>query len=149
MKRILALMLVLSLVLVGCESNPNAIAKFSRENWKEVISENFGFEIPEPEGWAIESMENNRTNKVDINFVLDGEETFDSFGEKLFDAIEDGAVGSVKQGFDTSIEPENFDDANIYGNVVFVEYDKEDYYVECYFYDNGGTAELVLNRRTK
>lgn len=147
MKRILALVLAISLVLVGCESNPNDISKFSEKNWKEVISENFGFNIPEPEGWVISGVDNNRTSKVEIAFTLDGDETYASYGEEVFDAILDVCVGKPISGFDGSTL-DSFEDA-VFGDVVCFEYAMPDYTVEVYYYNNPGNVELTFNKRIK
>lgn len=149
MKRILALVLAMSLVLVGCESNPNAIAKFSKENWKEVISENFGINLSDPDGWVIEDVENNRTNKVELNFIVDGNETYHTYGEKMFDEISSKCIGKPVSGFDEISELDTYEDAATFGDVVCLNYEMEGYNVEVYYYNNQGTAELTLNRRTK
>ena len=123
------------------QSGGTELEDINANNWDQVIKDNFGLELALPEGWSVsEASSPNKRNNIEIKFVKGGNETYESFGEKIFAELQRIAEGDITHRRDTAKVYSSFDDANKDGMVSAKIVSAETKNIITIQYFDGGTS---------
>ena len=123
------------------QSGGTELEDINANNWDQVIKDNFGLELALPEGWSVsEASSPNKRNNIEIKFVKGGNETYESFGEKIFAELQRIAEGDITHRRDTAKVYSSFDDANMDGMVSAKIVSAETKNIITIQYFDGGTS---------
>ena len=131
----------------GNNGTGTAVGDINAENWAEVVSANFGLELTLPDGWSVAQAKSpNGFNNVDLFFTVGGDETYATFGEKIFAELKADATGDIFKYGSNDILYSTFEEASGGGTIVSMAgkvNDGKKTLVVNYF-DNGTNVELTL-----
>ena len=180
MKKILALALALIMVLAlaacgGNEENPSGsgttdpgtsqqeqsggtdIDNINTSNWSEVIENNYGLKLSLPSGWTVsDTYGKSISGIVEVEFNIGADEKtkmfeeFEAYGEEIFAALKEIAVGDITHAHDTSTVYNSFAEADggfHQGDMrVFVDAEKNKSIIIHYTKVDGKVVTLELNK---
>ena len=97
----------------GTTSGGIKLEDVNTSNWVQAVEDNFGLKLSLPSGWSVMDVSSsNNVNNLDIRFTKGGDETYESFGEKVFEEIKRVATGDITTGISSPKVVNSFSEAN-------------------------------------